>query len=109
MQVVYTIGYEGTTIEKFIATLLAAQVSTLVDVRALALSRKRVFSKNALSDRVLGVGLNYIHMDKLGDPREGRNAARAGDIKKFRRIYTSYLKHNDAREALETLISLARE
>jgi len=42
---VFTLGYEGLTIEAFITRLQAAQVKTVVDVRELPLSRKEGGSK----------------------------------------------------------------
>ena len=51
MNMVFTIGYEGTDIERFIATLKIVDVKVLADVRAVALSRKKGFSKNALRTR----------------------------------------------------------
>jgi uncharacterized protein (DUF488 family) len=44
-----TIGYEGVSIDAFIATLKAAKVTLLLDVRELPISRRRGFSKTALS------------------------------------------------------------
>jgi uncharacterized protein (DUF488 family) len=51
VNVVYTIGYEGTDIDGFVATLKAVGVKTLADVRAIALSRKKGFSKMSLPAR----------------------------------------------------------
>ena len=44
-----TIGYEGSAIEDFIATLKLANIEILLDVREIPLSRKKGFSKNALA------------------------------------------------------------
>ncbi|MBK6650144.1 MAG: DUF488 domain-containing protein [Betaproteobacteria bacterium] len=48
MHPLFTLGYEGLTIDAFIARLQAAQVKTVVDVRELPLSRKKGFSKTGL-------------------------------------------------------------
>jgi uncharacterized protein (DUF488 family) len=106
MSVVYTIGYEGTTIERFLATLLAARVDTLVDVRELPLSRKKGFSKNSLEELIGEAGISYIHMRDLGDPRKGRDAAKSGDFRKFRQIYLSHFHSKRAQKAFEALVSL---
>src|SRR5690606_32675421 len=45
MSIVYTIGYEATDIDRLVATLKAVGVRRLADVRAVALSRKKGFSK----------------------------------------------------------------
>ncbi|MFL4993855.1 MAG: DUF488 family protein, partial [Microvirga sp.] len=47
---VFTIGYEGADVDRFLTTLKDAGVGALADVRAVALSRKRGFSKSALRD-----------------------------------------------------------
>jgi uncharacterized protein (DUF488 family) len=54
-----TIGYEGRTIEEFVGELLAGSVETLIDVRELPLSRKRGFSKRALSTELAAAGIEY--------------------------------------------------
>ena len=77
MTTVYTLGYEGTDIDKVVATLQAVGVKVLADVRAVALSRKKGFSKNALRTRLEAEGIAYVHLVELGDPKPGREAARA--------------------------------
>ena len=73
---VFTIGYEGADVDRFLGTLKDAGVETLADVRAVALSRKRGFSKSALRDALASREIGYQHFIKLGTPKEGRQAAR---------------------------------
>ena len=80
----YTIGYEGADLFDFLATLKHAEVSLLVDIRELPASRRKGFSKNALQENLESVGIQYIHLRDLGDPKEGRLAARTGNFKDFR-------------------------
>lgn len=96
----YTIGYEGAEIGSFIATLVAARVSLVVDVRDVAQSRKPGFSKRSLEEHLAAAGLGYIHLRALGDPKPGREAARSGDYRRFRRIFTSHLRTGEAKAAL---------
>lgn len=109
MSVVYTIGYESTDIERFIATLKVVGVKRLADVRAMALSRKKGFSKKSLSARLEAEGIEYVHFVELGDPKPGRVAARAGLIKEFRDIYESHLNSDDAQTSLQKLVVAAGE
>lgn len=109
MSVVYTIGYEGTDIGRFVETLKAVGVETLVDVRAVALSRKKGFSKTALREHLKASGIRYEHLIDLGDPKEGREAARAGRYDTFRRVYTNHLKTESARKALATLAEIVQK
>lgn len=103
MRKISTIGYEGTDIDGFIATLKRHNISALVDVRAVALSRKKGFSKTALRERLSKEGIGYQHFSALGDPKPGREAARAGRMAEFERIYRDHLKGSDAKQALKEL------
>ncbi|MXQ13815.1 DUF488 family protein [Microvirga makkahensis] len=105
---VFTIGYEGADVDRFLATLEDAGVATLADVRAVALSRKRGFSKSALRDALASQGIGYEHFIRLGTPKEGRQAARAGDGDLMRRIYCDeVLSREEAQEAFRDLEELA--
>jgi len=106
---VYTIGYEGADIESVIATLKAVGVQRLADVRAVALSRKKGFSKKSLADRLARAGIEYLHFVELGDPKPGREAARAGLYEQFRAIYNGHLSSEPAQAALEKLLLVAKE
>lgn len=103
MKTVYTIGYEGTDIERFVQTLKAVGIKTLADVRAVALSRKKGFSKNALKARLEDEGIEYLHFAALGDPKPGREAARAGNHDLFRKIYSKHLSGEIAQVSLAEL------
>lgn len=92
MPVLTTIGYEGSSLDDFIATLRAADVHTLLDVRELPISRRRGFAKKALSTALAANRIQYVHLKGLGDPKDGREAARAKDFDKFLRIYTRHMK-----------------
>jgi uncharacterized protein (DUF488 family) len=107
VHVIYTIGYEGTDIDRFVATLKAVGIMTLADVRAIALSRKKGFSKTSLQARLEEEGIGYSHFVELGDPKPGREAARAGQLDAFRRIYTSHLGLAASGAALQSLADLA--
>ena len=103
MKTVYTIGYEGTDIEQFVQTLKVVGVKVLADVRAVALSRKKGFSKNALKARLEEEGIEYLHFVALGDPKSGREAARAGRLELFRKIYLKHLSGEIAQASLAAL------
>src|SRR5215217_2407043 len=83
----FTIGYEGADVDRFLTTLKDSGVATLADVRAVALSRKRGYSKNALRTALEANGIDYRHFIQLGTPKSGREAARAGNGELMRRIY----------------------
>ena len=106
MTIIYTLGYEGTDVQQFITTLLRAGVEVVADVRAVPLSRKKGFSKKRLSERLACAGIEYLHFADLGNPRHGREAAKAGNITKFHRVYLKHLSTIHAQTALKQLAEL---
>ncbi len=104
----FTIGYELSRPEALLATLKDAGIGLLVDTRAVAASRKPGFSKRQLAASLDEEGIGYLHLQKLGTPAQGREAARSGDMKTMLRIYNRHLKTHDAVEAMDQLLSLVR-
>lgn len=106
MGIIFTIGYEGSIIEDFVATLKLTDVHVLIDIREVPVSRKRGFSKKALSTTLERAGITYVHLRDLGDPKPGRDAARRGDRQTFERIFRAHLKGRAAREALNQALEI---
>lgn len=106
MSTIYTVGYEGSDIDRFIRTLKIVGVELLVDVRAVPLSRKKGFSKNGLRNRLEEEGILYVHLVGLGDPKPGREAAKCGRYDEFRRIYGKHLGSTEAKADIGTLTNL---
>lgn len=104
-----TIGYEGTTLDVFIQTLKRARVQLLIDVREVALSRKKGFSKSQLAAALEAAGIRYLHLRSLGDPKEGREAARAGDYRRFRRVFAAHMRSPAAQADLARAVDLVQE
>jgi len=106
---IFTLGYEGTTQTELIASLRAAGVELLADVRAVPLSRRPGFSKNILAAGLREAGIDYIGLKALGTPAEGREAARKHDLGKLRRIYSIQLELPEAMAESARLADLASE
>lgn len=104
-----TIGYESSELSDFIASVSDAGVEILVDVRDRAQSRKKGFSKTALSEALNEVGIEYLHLRELGDPKEGRDAARSGQWTKFLKIYGKVLSSDVAQDAMDLIVRLSNE
>lgn len=104
-----TIGYEAADLADFIAALRAAAVTRLIDVRQLAISRRPGFAKNALSAALSGVDIDYIHLKGLGDPKEGRMAARTGDYGRFRKVFSAHLRTEAAQTDLSKAVELVSQ
>src|SRR3569833_2591238 len=103
-----TNGYEGTTVDVFLDTLRGAGIQLLVDVRAVAMSRRPGFAKSALSANLREAGIDYLHLRKLGSPSDGRAAARAGRHEEMHRIFLNQLATPEAQDGLSTLADLVR-
>ncbi|OYQ32969.1 hypothetical protein CHU95_19050 [Niveispirillum lacus] len=99
-----TIGYESADIADFIATLKTASVERIIDIRELPISRRKGFAKKALSEALADAGIEYIHLRGLGDPKAGREAARAGDYKKFKDIFNEHMKSVAAQRDLSLAV-----
>jgi uncharacterized protein (DUF488 family) len=105
----FTIGYEQTPAKSVLDELEQAGVKLLVDVRAIASSRRPGFSKNQLAAGLDERGISYLHLRGLGTPKEGREAARSGQFDTLDRIYAAHLKTSQAREELDELSALVKK
>ena len=104
----FTIGYEKAKSDAVLRELAAAKVDILVDVRAVAASRRPGFSKRQLAASLDEHGIAYLHLRVLGTPKEGRLAARAGNLDELFRIFEAHLKTAPAQEELDELTTLIR-
>lgn len=104
-----TIGYEGASFEDFLATLRQVGVDSLIDIRQVPISRRAGYSKNQLRAAVEADGIRYLHLVGLGDPKEGRDAARQGRYAEFRHIFTCHLQSVEARADLDTAAGIAEK
>jgi len=105
----FTIGYEQTPAKAVLDELEDAGVKLLVDVRAVASSRRPGFSKNQLAAGLDERGIAYLHLRGLGTPKTGREAARSGKFDLLHRIYSAHLKTTQAREELDELSALVKQ
>ena len=109
MHEITTIGYEGTNVADFLQALTDARVELLIDVRALASSRRPGFAKTRLAANLQTVGIDYLHLRGLGTPADGRAAARAGRHGELRDIYLAHLATDPAQADLDVLEGIVRD
>jgi len=102
----FTIGYEQAKSASVIEELKRAGVGLVVDTRAVAASRRPGFSKRQLAAGLDEAGIGYLHLQKLGTPKEGRDAARSGNLTKLFDIYERHLATPEAREQLDELTAI---
>ena len=96
-----SIGYERATVGDLIATLHGAGITCLVDVRDLPVSRRPGFAKTALAEALAEAGIGYRHL------KPGRDAARAGGIADYRRLYRAHLASETGKAGIAELVAIA--
>ena len=64
--VLFTIGYEGVSLEKYLCKLVSNNIHVLVDVRKNPLSMKFGFSKTLLKRYCESLGIKYVHVPGVG-------------------------------------------
>ncbi len=74
-----------------IGALKAEGVAVVLDVRAVAASRRAGFSKTVLAASLNAVGVDYVHLRALGTPKAGREAARAGRIDEMHAVFEAHM------------------
>lgn len=99
----FTIGYEGISLEQYIMRLIKEDVHVLVDVRKNAYSMKYGFSKSILSKACENVCITYIHMPELGIESEFRKKLKTQDD--YDKLFLQY-EHTTLEKSKEQLTVL---
>ncbi|CAN5197586.1 DUF488 domain-containing protein [soil metagenome] len=105
----FTIGYEGEPQAAVIGKLKAAGVAQVMNVRAVAASRRAGFSKTVLGNSLRDEGIGYLHLRDLGTPKPGRDAARKGHVAEMRAIFEEHLAAPASGLAMERAIAESLE
>ena len=106
---VFTIGYEGATVDEVLAALARAGVGQVADVRAIAASRRPGFSKTSLAANLAEAGIGYRHLRALGTPKPGRDAAKKGDRATLERVYAAQLELPEAQAEAAALRAMVED
>lgn len=88
----FTIGYEGISLEEYLNRLIRNNVKVLVDVRNNPLSMKYGFSKSQLKRFCENLGLLYIHLPEVGIQSEQRQQLK--DQSDYDKLFEVYRKNN---------------
>lgn len=88
----FTIGYEGISLETYFNKLIKENVKVLVDVRRNPLSMKYGFSKSTLRRCCEALGLQYIHLPEVGIDSSQRQEL--NDQADYDRLFEFYKKEN---------------
>jgi uncharacterized protein (DUF488 family) len=105
----FTIGYEGRTLNEFIEVLQKNSISILCDVRKNPVSRKKGFSKNQLREAVAAKHIEYKHFPELGIATELRKDTNITTEKLFAIYREEILRTTAAINALKDLIELLKK
>ena len=105
--IIWTIGYEKQRIDRFIATLQAAGIRRVVDVRDVAWSHNPSYAKKKLEASLNKAAIAYTHLQALGNPKAGREAFKAGETDEFHDVFGARLVGDEAQAALVQLKQFA--
>ena len=90
--VLFTIGYEGRTLEEVVSLLHAHGVKEVIDVRENPHSRRPEFCKSNLGQTLVNAELCYRSFPNLGTPKVLRDSLKNGeDFSVFLERYSTHL------------------
>lgn len=90
--ILFTIGYEGISLEEYLNRLLKNDVKILVDVRNNPMSMKYGFNKNQLKKYCENLGMQYMHFPEVGIQSEQRQELNTQTD--YDKLFTVYRKSN---------------
>ncbi|HLG37128.1 MAG TPA: DUF488 domain-containing protein, partial [Nitrososphaera sp.] len=90
--ILFTIGYEGISLEEYLMRLLTRDVKVLVDVRNNPLSMKYGFSKSKLKTYCENLGILYVHFPDVGIQSAQRQELNVQSD--YDRLFDTYRTHN---------------
>lgn len=106
---IYTLGYEGNSIDKFLYGIANHGLATILDVRANPVSRKYGFAKNTMMRLAAKLGIRYVHIPELGIPSgERRGLSTPRDYQNLFSRYENEIlpsHHNAVGQASRLVIS----
>ncbi len=105
----FTIGYEGLSIDAFLNILISNNVVALVDVRKNPISMKYGFSKTRFANYIKLVGLLYFHIPGLGISAELRQDLKS--VSSYQKLFEHYSKDilPNQKESLEMLKGIIKD
>ena len=103
----WSIGYEGRTLDSFLTALKEAHIDAVADVRLTPISRKPGFSKKRLGAALAEMGVQYHHFRSLGNPKDNRAPFWEGRLAEGRDAFRRALRSEEAARQLDELAALA--
>ena len=90
--VLFTIGYEGISLEEYLNRLIKNDVKVLIDVRNNALSMKYGFNKSQLQRYCNSLGIEYVHFPEVGIQSDQRQEL--NNQNDYDKLFTIYCENN---------------
>lgn len=88
----FTIGYEGISLEEYFSRLVKNDIKVLVDVRRNPLSMKYGFSKGSLTKFCSALGIEYMHFPEVGIQSDARQELNCQSD--YDKLFEDYKKNN---------------
>jgi uncharacterized protein (DUF488 family) len=107
--ILFTIGYEGISLEEYINRLLINDIKVLVDVRRNPLSMKYGFNKNQMKRYCENLGIEYVHFPEVGIQSEQRQ--QLNNQKDYDKLFDYYRNNNLIKnfEAQSNILALLKD
>lgn len=106
---IYTVGYEGKSVDTFFNGLLENGIEAILDVRANPISRKYGFARKSMSDIAGKLGIEYVHLPELGISSEDRSTL--SDFESYQMLLDRYESETlpGRGEAITNVVSLLKQ
>jgi uncharacterized protein (DUF488 family) len=107
-KILFTIGYEGISLEKYLNKLLQNDIKILVDVRKNPLSMKYGFSKTLLKRYCESIGIQYLHFPEVGIASNKRQELKSK--MDYENLFSQYCKSTivTTKESQKEILALLR-
>jgi uncharacterized protein YwgA len=107
--ILFTIGYEGISLEEYLNRLIKNDIKVLVDVRSNPLSMKYGFSKSQLQRYCNSLAIEYIHIPEVGIQSEQRQELKTQAD--YDKLFSIYRKNNlpNSTSSQEMILTLLKE
>ena len=104
-KMVFSIGYEGISIDSYLNKLIKNNIHLLCDVRRNAFSMKYGFSKKQLQEKCQELNIGYCHLPELGiESKKRKNSITAKDYTELLKEYEAWL--NFKKEYIQNIITI---
>jgi uncharacterized protein (DUF488 family) len=85
---IYTLGYEGKSIDSFFDLIVRTGIQAIVDVRANPISRKYGFARRSMAGIAAKMGVRYVHIPELGISSKARKEL--GSVDSYLKLFAEY-------------------